>query len=818
MSQFSFTAEELSALVARKSQLNAPNQEIQHLLTDSRKITDAKSSVFFALKGSRDAHQYIPALYQAGVRTFIISDLSFNVTDFSEGNFIWVADTTLAMQEIAKAHRCKFAYPVIAVTGSNGKTIVKEWLYQLLAPDYDIVRSPKSYNSQIGVPLSVWQMSDDYNLAIFEAGISSGNEMQHLAAIIKPDIGVLTNIGAAHDEGFASRDEKLHEKLKLFKDARLVVINQQFKDALEPSKNTFTWSLNDETADLYVVKITHKISFTSIHAKYKNEEISVNIPFSSLASIENAVICWAVLLSQNVAQVQIEKRMQKLLQVKMRLELKTGINQSAIIDDSYNSDFSSLDIALDFLNQQNQYPTKTLILSDIHQSGKANDELYRDVAMLLTNKGVDRFIGIGADLKRFSSVFPVHSVFYNSTDQFIENFRSSDFKNETILLKGSRDFGFERISKMLTQKVHETVMEINLNAILANLKHYKAKLRPGVKLMAMVKAFAYGSGSDEIANLLQHHRVDYLAVAYADEGVALRQAGIKVPIMVLSPEVSSFESIVEHNLEPELYSPRILDAFVDFLNSKNAQFYPIHIKVDTGMHRLGFDFKDINALIVKLKTNTSVLVKSVFSHLVASDNDAHNSFTLKQISDFELFVNRLQSNLDYTFLRHILNTSGISRWPQAQFEMVRLGIGLYGIESIETEKALLEPVVSLKTTISQIKELEKGETVGYSRKGVMQHKGKTATVKIGYADGYPRALGNGVGKMLVNGVLAPTIGNICMDMTMLDISGIETSEGDDVIVFGEGFSVYELAEQLDTIPYEVITNISQRVKRVYYYE
>ncbi len=817
MSQFSFKAEELSKITGIKSMLNSPQQVIKHLLTDSRKITDAKNSVFFTLKGTRDAHQYISPLYKLGVNTFILTDLGFDTESYPNANFIWVNDTTKAMQQIVAIHRERFNYPVIGITGSNGKTIVKEWLYQLLAPDYDIVRSPKSYNSQIGVPLSVWQMSDDYNLGIFEAGISTVGEMKYLENVIKPSVGILTNIAAAHDGGFESRAQKLQEKVSLFDNVNILIANSQYEWALPAGKKVFTWSVIED-ADLRVDKITRNEGNTTISAIYQQANIEITIPFSNQVSIENAVICWATLLCFGIKQEAIAKRMAKLLPVKMRLELKNGINQSAVIDDSYNSDFSSLDIALDFLNQQNQHPKKTLILSDIHQSGKSTEDLYQDVANLIENKGLNQFIGIGPELNTYKYLFPLGSLFYKNTDDFIGQFKSGAFKSETILLKGARDFEFEKISKMLTQKVHDTVLEINLNAIVHNLKHYKAKLKPSVKLMAMVKAFAYGSGSDEVANLLQHHRVDYLAVAYADEGVALRQAGINIPIMVLSPEVSSFEAIFDYNLEPELYSLRILQAFTDFLIDKNAKDYPIHIKLDTGMHRLGFDKDAIKELVATITSQSVLRVKSVFSHLVASDNEAHHDFTLQQIADFESMTKILEASLSYSFLKHISNTSGISKWPEAQFDMVRLGIGLYGIESVEEEKPLLANVLSLKTTISQIKTLKKGDTVGYGRSGVMPYDGKIATVKIGYADGYPRILGNGKGIMLINNQVVPTIGNICMDMTMLDITGADAAEGDDVIIFGEGLSVYEVAKQVNTIPYEVITNISQRVKRVYFYE
>ncbi len=817
MSQFSFTAKELSQIIANKFLLNSASQVVKHLLTDSRKITDAKESVFFVLSGSKDAHQYIPHVYKKGVLTFVLTDLNFNTSLFPNANFIWVNDSLKAMQQLMAKHRERFNYPVIAITGSNGKTIVKEWLYQLLAPDYDIVRSPKSYNSQLGVPLSVWQMSDDYNLAIFEAGISKVGEMEALANIIKPDIGILTNIGSAHDEGFESREQKLDEKLLLFKNAKTLILNSQYNNADFKGKKVFTWSVTQK-ADLQVNNIISSLSYTVVTASYLQQSISINIPFTNQVSVENAIICWATLLSLGIKQDVIAKRMEKLLVVKMRLELKTGIHQSSIIDDSYNSDFSSLDIALDFLNQQNQHPKKTLILSDIHQSGISSAQLYQKLSNLIVNKGVDQFIGIGPEIMNYQHLFSKDSLFYRGTADFLQSFNTVNIKNQTVLLKGARDFEFEKISKVLTQKVHDTVLEINLNAIVNNLKNYKAKLKPGVKMMAMVKAFAYGSGSDEVANLLQHHRVDYLAVAYADEGVALREAGIIIPIMVLSPEVSSFETIVKYNLEPELYSFRILEAFSEYLENQQLKEYPVHIKLDTGMHRLGFMPKEIEKLIAVLTSQPALKVKSVFSHLVASDSDAHKEFTQQQISTFEKISAKIESNLNYSVLKHLANTSAITKWQVAQFDMVRLGIGLYGIESVEEEKKALANVATLKTTISQIKALNKGETVGYGRSGVMKQDGEIATVKIGYADGYPRALGNGKGFMLLNNKLVPTIGNICMDMTMLDISGVEAKEGDDVIVFGEDLSVYEVAKQLNTIPYEVITNISQRVKRIYFYE
>ena len=818
MSEPYYTIEDLSGIIGDQVLINYPHQVIRHLSTDSRKISDPASTAFFAIHARRDAHQFIPSLYQTGVRCFVISDMNFQVNHFPEANFIFTGNSLDALQKIAIHHRQEFGYPVIGITGSNGKTIVKEWLFQLLVTDYKIIRSPKSYNSQIGVPLSIWQMNPNYDLAIFEAGVSTVKEMGCLERMIKPTIGILTNIASPHDEGFKNREEKLKEKLKLFKDTETLVINSKYVNDELRLKKIFTWSF-DQAADLRVITVEDQDRSSVIKAIHKDQEVEICIPFNNQASLENAVICWATMLVLNMDQEVIRERMERLLAVKMRLELKSGIHQTSIIDDSYNSDFSSLEIALDFLIQQNQHPHKTLILSDIHQTGIPPGELYLHLAQLLTHKGIDEFIGIGEELIKYRDHFKLKSWFYNSTDEFLNHFDRQNFRNESILIKGARHFEFERISQALTQKVHDTVLEINLNALEYNLNHYKAKLKPAVRLMAMVKAFAYGSGGDEIANLLQHNRVDYLAVAYVDEGVSLRQAGVKTPILVLNPEVSSFETLVSYRLEPELYSFRILNAFTDFIAEEDFKEYAVHIKLDTGMHRLGFMDTEVEELSYFLSVHPVLKVQSVLSHLAASESEVHKDYTLHQIRLFEDLTKKLRTALGYDFIRHIANTSAITQYPQAQFDMVRLGIGLYGIESVLRERGALQNVVTLKTTISQIKKLKKGDTIGYGRKGLMGQDGKIATVKIGYADGYPRALGNGVGEMRINDQMVPTIGNICMDMCMLDVTGLGVNEDDDVIVFGGGnASIYQLADQLNTIPYEVLTNISQRVKRVYYYE
>jgi alanine racemase len=812
-----YSIQEIATLIGEQSVLVHPNQIIHTILTDSRKVSDAHSSVFFVLKGRKDAHQFIPALYKAGVRAFVYHQQDFNIKDFPEANFIYTPDTLNALQKLAAHHKSKFHYPVIGITGSNGKTIVKEWLFQLLAPDYYVVRSPKSYNSQIGVPLAVWQMDKQFDFGIFEAGLSLPHEMLRLQNIIKPDIGILTNIGSPHDEGFINRAEKIKEKFELFQEVKLLICNQEFVSFKAPQVNVFTWSFTQD-ADLRIKNQTLVDQHTLLTCSYQQKDFNIKIPFTDKASIENAITCLATLLALKVSIPVILARLEKLHQVKMRLELKSGINQTSIIDDSYNSDISSLEIALDFLNQQNQHPVKTLILSDIQQSGLKSEMLYTKVAKLLKAKKIDKLIAIGSQLSNFKTFFNANSQFFLDTDTFLKQYNLDDFNNEAILLKGARQFEFEKISKILTQKVHETILEINLNALEQNLNYYKSKLQRGVKLMAMVKAFAYGSGSYEIANLLQYNKVDYLAVAYADEGIALRQAGITLPIMVMSPEVSSFDAIVKYNLEPEIFSFTALSSLHQYLKTLHRTQYPIHLKLDTGMHRLGFEEKDLSAIKSFLLNNETVKVKTVFSHLAASEAPQHDDYTKSQIQKFDAFCQNLETEIGYSFIKHICNTSAIRRWPQAQFDMVRLGIGLYGIDNLSKDDTSLHQVATLKTTVSQVKKLKKGDTIGYGRVGVMQQDGEIATVKIGYADGYPRALGKGVGSMFINHQEVFTIGNICMDMCMLDITGKDVKEGDEVIIFDSQPLLYKIAGQLQTIPYEVLTNISQRVKRVYYYE
>lgn len=814
-----YTISRIAEILNADAKLVEEQNVIEYLVIDSRSVLVPENSLFFALSSHRDGHEFIKDAYSKDIRNFLITEEKY-IKEYPDCNFLLVNDALRALQNLAIYHRSQFDLKTIGITGSNGKTIVKEWLYQLLITDFNIVRSPKSYNSQIGVPLSVWQINTGDTLGIFEAGISAINEMDIIAAIINPQIGILTNIGEAHAEGFGSKEEKLLEKLKLFAATELFIYSPDyvteinFKDL--PGKTKFSWS-SKQGADLRIIAVEPIEGNCYLRAIYQDREIECMLPFKDKASIENGMICWATLLALGYTPEQADFRLEKLSHVSMRLELKNGINQCSIIDDSYSADISSLAIALDFLNQQNQHPKKTVILSELFETGKNDLDLYTEIADLLAQKKVNRLIGIGTHIAKYASLFRFETQFFEDTNAFIEAFPGLQFNHETILVKGARRFEFGRISKLLTQKIHDTVLEIDLNAMVGNLQFYRSKIKPGVKIMAMVKAFSYGSGSFEIANLLQFHKVDYLAVAYADEGIALRKAGINLPIMVMSPEESAFDAIIKHNLEPEIYSNEILNSFLNALSDYDFN-YPIHIKIDSGMHRLGFDKAEIDSLSVLLKDNQRLKVQSIFSHLVASGEAEHDGFTQHQIEQFKLISTELIDVLGYKPLLHIANTSGISRWPDGQMDMVRLGIGLYGFDSALQNNRGLQTVMLLKTTVTQVKTLNAGETVGYSRKGVMPNGGKIATVKIGYADGYNRAFGNGVGKMLINGQSVPTIGSVCMDMTMLDVTGIDVKAGDEAIVFNQEQTIMQLANDINTIPYEILTNISQRVKRVYFYE
>ena len=790
---------------------------IDTITIDSRSLQNSTSTLFFALEGpNNDAHQYIQELISKGVQYFVVTHIPDNCQ--GKANFLVVKNTLLALQKLAGYYRSQFHFPIIGITGSNGKTIVKEWLNFLLSPDYSIIRSPKSYNSQVGVPLSVIGINEQHNFGIFEAGISTVSEMEKLEFIIRPTIGILTNIGSAHDEGFANANEKIKEKLRLFEHAQIVIYpkSDAIDKLIHPNLKTVSWSFTNPKADVLVVK-KQQDSLTQLHFTSATENFDIAIPFQDEASIENAISCVLVLLYLEYDAKTIQNRMAQLYPVEMRLKLKNGINNCTLIDDSYSADFQSLKIALDFLESQKQSTNKTIILSDIFQSGLADHELYSRVAQLIVANKITRVIGIGTIISQFKNQFK-NCFTFTTTAEFLSQIDQLHFDNETILIKGARSFQFEKIVSVLEEKTHETVLEVNLNAISHNLNFYKSKMKPTTKMMVMVKAFGYGSGGFEIAKLLEHHKVDYLGVAFADEGISLKNAGINLPIMVLNPETTSFEAIIQHQLEPEIYSIKGLKSFLKLAEQKKLHQFPIHIKLDTGMHRLGFEADTIQELIQTLKGNQRVLVKSILSHMATSDASEHKDFSLSQIRLFDAMSNQLKNELRIQPLRHILNTSGISNFPEGQYDMVRLGIGLYGVSNDAEEQKYLENVSTLKSVISQIRTVPAGDSVGYGRRFMAAKPTVVATIPIGYADGISRLWGNGSGYVTVNKQKAIILGSVCMDMLMVEVTGIDCSEGDDVIVFGESPTVIEIAEKTQTIPYEILTSISQRVKRVFYRE
>ena len=790
---------------------------VDSISIDSRSLQNDENTLFFALYGpNHDGHLFIEELIAKGVSHFVVRKIPEGLE--LKAKFLIVEDTLDALQKFAAYYRSPFDFPIIGITGSNGKTIIKEWLNFLLSPDYNIIRSPKSYNSQVGVPLSILGINEKHNLGIFEAGISQMHEMDKLQKIIQPTIGILSNIGSAHDEGFSSVAEKIKEKLKLFISVNVLILNKNKTICafINPKIKQFSWCSDDKSADVFITK-KNIGEVTELHVTYREDTFPITIPFQDQASIENAIHCMMVMLYFGYNHKVIQARMALLYPVEMRLKVKNGIYNCTLIDDSYSSDFQSLKIALDFLENQKQHKKKTLILSDIFQSGLGNEELYSLVSQLIISNKINRVIGIGETITQYKNKF-INCITFKNVSDFTNAFEKLNFENETILIKGARNFHFEEIVSMLEEKTHETVLEINLNAISHNLTFYKSKLDPKTKMMVMVKAFGYGNGGFEIAKLLEHHKVDYLGVAFADEGISLKNAGIRVPIMVLNPETTSFTAIIQHHLEPEIYSVKGLKAFLKIAEQKKLKHFPIHIKIDTGMHRLGFEEDNLEDLIQILKGNETVQIKSILSHMATSDDLNHDAFSKSQIALFEKLSTKIQTELNIKPIRHILNTSGITNYPEAQYDMVRLGIGLYGISNDEEEQKELENVGTLKSVISQIRTIDKGESVGYGRRFIADRSTKVATIPIGYADGIRRSWGNGIGYVTINGKEAKIIGSICMDMLMVDVTDIDCKEGNTVIVFGENPTVPFMAKQLNTIPYEILTSISQRVKRVFFRE
>lgn len=819
-----YSIKEIAGIIGAKNDKLA-DSTISILLTDSRRLSFPEQSLFFAIRTkTNDGHKYIPELYKLRVRHFVVSEIPAAAADMPEANFLVVKDPVKALQKLAACHRKRFDIPVIGITGSNGKTIVKEFLYQLLRSEFNIVRSPRSYNSQLGVPLSVWQMNDKNTLGIFEAGISQPDEMERLQPIIAPTIGVITNIGEAHQENFISITQKCLEKLTLFNDCEAIIYdgdNAFISNCIEAaclSHKAITWSRTDSEAPLFIESIEKKENETVITCTLLGFNRVVSIPFTDDASIENVIHCMAVMLYLKPTSVNDVEKFRHLEPVDMRLNVKQGIRGCLLINDTYNSDINSLDIALDF--QQSRRMGKnlkcTLILSDILQSGTLPKSLYKKVADLVRRKKIDRLIGIGRDLKEYGSAFEMEKEFYLTTDEFIQSPSFRRFENELILIKGSRHFHFERISELLEKKVHETILEVNLDAIVHNFNYYRSKLKPDTKMVCMVKAFGYGAGSYELAKTLQEHRCDYLAVAVADEGAELRKEGISIPLIVMNPEFSSFNVLLENQLEPEVYSFRLLEALIHETERRGITAYPIHIKIDTGMHRLGFRPADIPEICRRLKTQSGVAVRSVFSHLAGSDSYIFDDFTRQQLGTFQKAAAQLEAGLDYPVIKHILNSAGIERFADYQMDMVRLGIGLYGVSASGIKG--LKNVSTLKTTILQIQDVPAGDSIGYSRMSYTKRNSRIAIIPIGYADGLDRHFSNGGGVVSIRGQRCPIIGNICMDACMIDVTDIDAREGDPVVIFGEELPVAELADRLKTIPYEILTSISPRVKRVYYRE
>ena len=839
-----YSIEKITTLIGAR-RIGQTDAQIGWLLTDSRSLCFPEETLFFALTSARnDGHKYIPDLYRRGVRNFVVSK-SPNPGDLeTDANYLVVPSPLAALQRLAERHRDEFDIPIIGITGSNGKTMVKEWLYQLLLPSQKIVRSPRSYNSQIGVPLSVWLLNEQTEVGIFEAGISQPGEMSALRDIIQPTIGVLTSLGAPHQENFRSIEEKCMEKLELMHDTEAMVycsdndIVSRCIRRMQYKGEKIAWSRSDSNAPFFVKSVVtgnrkdySPSSFllppsSTITYIYQAEENTYTIPFIDEASIENSITCAAVALHLGLTPAQLADRMPRLEPVAMRLEVKQGQHGCILINDSYNSDINSLDIALDFMNRRESSSpklgearrglNKTLILSDMFQTGTPSDQLYTQVSDLCLKRGIDKFIGIGPELSAQADRIQIaNKQFFADVNHFLASNAFNDLHDELILLKGARPFGFDKITEQLEQKVHETILEVNLNAVVENLNYYRSFLKPETKMVCMIKADAYGAGAVEIAKTLQDHRVDYLAVAVADEGVTLRKAGITANIMIMNPEMTAFKTMFDYDLEPEVYSFRLLDALIKAARKEGITGWPVHIKLDTGMHRLGFDpVDDMFKLIDRLKHQNAIIPRSVFSHFVGSDSDDFDAFSARQFELFEQGSQKLQSAFSHKILRHMDNSAGIEHFPERQMDMCRLGLGLYGVDP--RDNRMLSTVSTLKTTILQLRHVPAGDTVGYSRKGKIERDSVIAAIPIGYADGLNRHLGNRHGYCLVHGQKAEYVGNICMDVAMIDVTDIPCLEGDQVEIFGEHLPVTVLSDIIDTIPYEVLTAVSNRVKRVYF--
>ena len=819
-----YTIENVTALIGARRFGHSATQ-VEWLLTDSRSLVFPETTLFFALRTKvGDGHRYVADLYRRGVRNFVVGTLPAEYeTAFPDANFLQVMSPLKALQRLAERHREEHDIPVIGVTGSNGKTVVKEWLYQLLSPTLHVTRSPKSYNSQVGVPLSVCLLGEHSEIGIFEAGISQPGEMAALRAIIQPTIGVMTNIGPAHQENFESVEEKCHEKLSLFQDAKVLVycaddavVDECVATSLLRGER-LAWSRQNPSAALFVSAVETLERGTRITYRFHGAEAAMTIPFTDDASTVNCIHCLAVLLSLNFSAEEIANRMKRLEPVAMRLEVIQGVRNCTLINDTYNSDAASLDIALDFMARRPeiQNKQKVLILSDMFQTGLPATELYAKVAELLNRRAIDHFIGVGPEISHAHSLFLMKKSFFPSGEALADSGLLDTLHDSLVLIKGSRPFGFEKITAALSLRVHETTLHVNLDALAGNLNFYRSFMKPETKMVCMVKASAYGAGSVEVAKTLQDRGVNYLAVAVADEGAELRRAGITAGIIVMNPEMTAFKTLFDYELEPEVYNFKLLDALIKAAEKEGIQGFPVHIKLDTGMHRLGFDPRlDLPALIDRLHHQTSVIPRSVFSHFVGSDSPDFDDFSARQFALFDEASKTLQAAFPHKILRHICNSAGIERFPERHLDMVRLGLGLYGIDPIDNRS--LQNVTTLRTTILQIRECPKGDSVGYSRRTVLERDSRIAAIPIGYADGLNRHLGNRRGYCLVNGQRADYVGNICMDVCMIDVTDTDCREGDTVEIFGDNLPPAELARLLDTIPYEILTSVSDRVKRIYF--
>jgi len=807
-------------IAPKNSMVSEPHWGISELVFDSRKLTFPEQTLFFAIKTSKnDGHLYIPELMKQKVKNFIISENFENYKDL-DANFYWVEDPVLAMQQLAIHHRKMFTCPVAGITGSNGKTIVKEWLSTILSKDFSVIKNPNSYNSQIGVPFSVWQMNDSHSFGIFEAGISQKNEMDKLEAVIQPDIGILTNIGSAHSGFFDNDKEKLIEKLKLFNAATVIIYNndiQLIRETLAENNYTHLQKISWGThQDSHYKIISRKQLQNSTIVEFSHAAEWLEIPFIDAASVENILHIAALLMFMGYSLSYISKQLRYLSPLNMRMEIKEAQNHSIIINDTYSLDINSLRIALDFLSNQTQFTKRTLIISDFEHVNWEEKE-YLELSKIFDNHNITKVIVVGTEMRKRHGYFPVvEKYFFTTTNELLAHLEDLNIRDEAVLVKGARSFRFERIVQALQLKTHQTILQVDLAAIITNLHFFKKLLQPETKIMAMVKAMSYGLGDAELINELCYHQVDYLAVAYADEGIALRQRNITRPIIILGAEATGFDLMIRYHLEPEIYNLFYLKELISTLeNYPDIEHFPIHIKVDTGMHRLGFDADEIDEMLQWINGCSKLKIASVFSHLAASEDINEDTFTKQQIREYDAICQKIDRHISYPYLKHILNTAGIVRFPEAQFNMVRLGLGLYGFCPLPEIQPQLQSVITLKSVVTQLKKVKKGDTIGYSRTFTAPRDLQIAIVPVGYADGFPRELSNGIGTMRIHGINCPIVGKICMDMTMIDVTGLGVAIGDEVIIYDAENSLEQIGASIGKTSYELLTAISKRVPRIY---